>query len=430
MRNYYWVLSLLVLSATGCGQEEPVPAAVADSPVEESEKVAAPPKAEQKAAVATQHRPLSRAEITEGWIQLFDGESLFGWKATNDVNWSVENGEIVATAGEPGWLNTTTQFADYELRCECWVEKGGNSGLFLRAPLEPQDPAVDCYEFNLCDTHAEFATASLVTRQQPAQRVVNDGEWVAYHITVGGNQIIAKVDGKTVLDFTDESPDRPVTGYIGLQFREGTVKFRNIALKPLGTSPIFNGTDLTGWRVVEGGKSTFEVQEGAIHVSDGRGYLESESTWDDFVLQAEIISNGEHLNSGIFFRALPAPSADQMNGYEAQVRNEWKGDDRNQPVDFGTGGIYRRVPTRRVISSDHEWFTMTVIAQAAHVAVWVDGFPVTDWTDERAPAENPREGLRTAAGHFSIQGHDPTTDLSFRKLRVAKLPPPRIKETP
>ncbi len=87
MRNFYWVLSLLVLSATGCGQEEPVPAAVADSPVEESEKVAAPAKAEQKAAVATQHRPLSRADITEGWIQLFDGESLFGWKATNDVNW-------------------------------------------------------------------------------------------------------------------------------------------------------------------------------------------------------------------------------------------------------------------------------------------------------------------------------------------------------
>ena len=36
--------------------------------------------------------------------------------------------------------------------------------------------------------------------------------------------------------------------------------------------------------------------------------------------------------------------------------------------------------------------------------------------------QNPRDGLRTAAGHFSLQGHDPTTDLSFRDLRVAELP--------
>jgi hypothetical protein len=422
-------LSLLVLSVSGCAQEEPVPA-TADSPVVSPEKLEALSTSKPDPVVPTQHRSLSREEITEGWIQLFYGESLFGWKATNDVNWSVENGEIVATAGDPGWLNTTTQFADYELRCECWVEKGGNSGLFLRTPWEPQDPAVDCYEFNLCDTHESFATASLVARQQPVQTVANDGVWVAYHITVSGNEITATVEGNTVLEFTDTNPDRPVTGYIGLQLREGAVKFRNIFLKPLGTSPIFNGTDLTGWRVVPGGKSTFEVQEGAIHISDGRGYLESESTWDDFVLQGEIISNGEHLNSGIFFRALPAPAADQMNGYEAQVRNEWKGDDRNQPVDFGTGGIYRRIPTRRVISSDHDWFTMTVIAQAAHVAVWVDGFPVTDWTDERAPDENPRKGLRTAAGHFSLQGHDPTTDLSFRNLRVAPLPSPRKSDTP
>ena len=52
----------------------------------------------------------------------------------------------------------------------------------------------------------------------------------------------------------------------------------------------------------------------------------------------------------------------------------------------------------------------------------LNGVQVTDWTDERPPNENPREGLCTAAGHFSLQGHDPTTDLSFRDLRVAELP--------
>jgi hypothetical protein len=47
---------------------------------------------------------------------------------------------------------------------------------------------------------------------------------------------------------------------------------------------------------------------------------------------------------------------------------------------------------------------------------------VTDWTDNRAANENPREGLRTEPGTFIIQGHDPTTDISFRHLRAAELP--------
>jgi hypothetical protein len=51
----------------------------------------------------------------------------------------------------------------------------------------------------------------------------------------------------------------------------------------------------------------------------------------------------------------------------------------------------------------------------------VNGYQVTDWTDTRPENENPRNGLRVGPGHLSIQGHDPTTDLSFRNLRVAEL---------
>lgn len=415
MRSRCGVFCLVLLFVLGCGAEEK-PKTPANPPAQSEPTVA------EKPVIESQHRPLSREEIDAGWIQLFDGETLFGWKPTGDVDWHVEAGMIVANSGAPGWLNTTTRFADYELRCECWVETGGNSGIFLRSPTEPQNPAEDCYEFNLCDTHEKFKTGSLVARSQPEQTVVNDGVWKQHHITVQGNNISATVDGATILNFTETKESPPTIGHIGLQFREGAVKFRNISLKPLGTAPIFNGTDLTGWHVVPGGKSLFEVKEGTIHVTDGRGYLESEGVWGDFVLQAEIISNGEHLNSGIFFRAMPASAPDQMNGYEAQVRNEWKGDDRNQPVDFGTGGIYRRVATRRVVSSDHQWFTKTLIAQGDHVAVWIDGQQVTDWTDDRPPHENPRKGLRTKPGHFSLQGHDPTTDLSFRNLRVVELP--------
>src|SRR5579871_3557232 len=67
---------------------------------------------------ATALNRLSRQEIEAGWIQLFDGESLFGWKPNTDVNWTVKDGVIHASEGKSGLLVTTTEFADYELRCD------------------------------------------------------------------------------------------------------------------------------------------------------------------------------------------------------------------------------------------------------------------------------------------------------------------------
>ncbi len=49
---------------------------------------------------------------------------------------------------------------------------------------------------------------------------------------------------------------------------------------------------------------------------------------------------------------------------------------------------------------------------------------VADWTDTRKPDPNPRNGLRLEAGTIQIQGHDPTTDLSFRNLRIGEMPKP------
>ena len=56
------------------------------------------------------------------------------------------------------------------------------------------------------------------------------------------------------------------------------------------------------------------------------------------------------------------------------------------------------------------------------MAAWVNGYQVSDWTDTRAKNENPRNGLRLAKGTLAIQGHDPTTNLSFRNLRITELP--------
>ena len=137
------------------------------------------------------------------------------------------------------------------------------------------------------------------------------------------------------------------------------------------------------------------------------------------MLQLECKTYGKALNSGIFFRCIPGQ---YQNGYEAQIQNAYKDNDRTKPADFGTGAIYRRVPARKMAADDNEWFTMTVVANGPHIATWVNGYQTVDWTDDRKPSDNPRQGLKTGKGHLSIQGHDPTTDLLFRNIRIAELP--------
>jgi hypothetical protein len=214
-----------------------------------------------------------------------------------------------------------------------------------------------------------------------------------------------------------------------------TIHVRSIKAHPEPMTPLFNGKDLTGWKVYDPAKaraadpkvkdvavkSQYTVtKEGWLNVKNGPGDLQTEGQWADFVVQLECISNGKHLNSGLFFRAIPDL---YQQGYEAQIRNEWMGDDRTKPVDFGTGAIYRRQPARKVVSTDGEWFTMTVAAHGRHIATWVNGYPVVDWTDDRKEADNARNGFKKGKGALSIQGHDPTTDLSFRNIRIQSLDP-------
>lgn len=376
------------------------------------------------AAVSSDENQLTPEEIAEGWILLFDGKSLFGWLAGAEADWKVQNGTIVVSSGDVGLLHTTTQFADYVLQVDFRAQPGTNSGVFLRTSPAPESPKSDCYEVNIAPADNPFATASLVDRQA-AEVDAPAGQWHTFEIRAEGEKISVALDGEPVLDFVD--PDPLGRGFIGLQHNSGKVEFRNVKLRPLGLESLFNGKDLSGWVTYPDMKSEFSVNaEGHLHVKDGKGQLETEGKFGDFVLQLECITNGEQLNSGIFFRCIPG---DEMMGYESQIHNGYEEGDRSKPVDCGTGGIFRRQDARKVMADDFEWFSKTIIADGPHMAVWVNGVQVSDWTDTRDANENPRRGLRLEPGTIIIQGHDPTTDISFRNLRAGEMPPRRPAET-
>jgi hypothetical protein len=198
--------------------------------------------------------------------------------------------------------------------------------------------------------------------------------------------------------------------------------YKSITFTPSGLKPIFNGKDLTGWSVLKDEKrmnSTAEVtKDGELHLTNGPGDLQTDGKYADFVLQLECKTNGDGLNSGVFFRCI---AGQYQNGYEMQIQNGMKENDPTKPADGGTGAIYRRVAARKIVAKDKEWMTLTLVAKGPTFATWVNGEPVVVWTDDRAKDENPRKGLRLEAGHLSLQGHDKTTDLLFRNIRIAEI---------
>lgn len=367
---------------------------------------------------AAEHNRLSAEELAEGWILLFDGESLFGWTAAHQADWKVVDGTITATqADQPGLLHTTSQFGDFALKVDFRIEKGGNSGVFLRTSPNPQPKGGRCYEVNIAPwDENEYPTGSIVERAR-VTRDLSRADWQQFEITASGGRVTVKLNDQPAIDYTDLRPLG--RGYIGLQFRQGKIEFRNIKLKPLGAKSLFNGKDLSGWKSHPESKSEFTVTpEGWLSVKNGRGMLETEERFDDFTLQLQCIVNGDGLNSGVFFRCIPG---ELMNGYECQIHNGFRDGDRSKPVDCGTGGFFRRQDARRVVADDRQWFDLTLHADGAHMAAWVNGIQVSDWTDTRKPDPNPRKGLRLEAGTIQLQGHDPTTDFSFRHLRIAPL---------
>jgi hypothetical protein len=372
-----------------------------------------------------QPNTLTPKEAADGWILLFDGESLFGWTQEMAAKWRVADGAIIADAGDYGWVRTNSVFADYVLRCDFKTTADGNSGLFLRSSKEGK-PHETGYELQIFDTHPKFPTGSLVMHVPATGGKIKPNQWQTFEVTVQGDRFIVKLDGKQVLDARDP---KSKIGHIGLQYnKDKKIEFRNIKLKPLGLQSMFDGKSLTGWTQVKAPKPNedpiWTARNNMIHVEKGPGELQSDKQFDNFVFQIDIRANTKdpklHPNSGVFFRGL---KGEHWTGYESQIRNEFKDGDPTKPVDTGTGGIYFYQPARKVVGKDNEFFTKTIVAHGRHIATWINGYPVADWEDPHP--EGPRVRDKQAnlkPGHIGLQAHDPTTNLDFKNIKIAPLP--------
>ncbi|HSF25246.1 MAG TPA: DUF1080 domain-containing protein [Blastocatellia bacterium] len=171
---------------------------------------------------------------------------------------------------------------------------------------------------------------------------------------------------------------------------------------------LFNGKDMTGWRMA--GKGNFTVEDGALVTHGGMGMLWYEGRkFRNFTLQVEWKANHKCNNSGVFVR-FPDKSDDPWyavnNGYEIQID-----DCAEKGLMFQTGSIYSFHPATKVASRPAgEWnvFEITVVGQ--RYTVKLNGEKVNEF-----------EGERATEGYIGLQNHDLISRVSFRRVRVKEI---------
>jgi hypothetical protein len=185
-----------------------------------------------------------------GWITLFDGKSLAGWKPVDNTGgFELRNGELVAGGAKMNHLfyvgpGSDGGFKNFELQAEVKTTAGSNSGIFFHTQPESGFLSVG-YEAQIDNTHTDRRrTGSLVDVEDRFETPVKDDEWFTYHVLVQGKRIVFKINDKTVLDYTEpENPPRSARrakrvlsrGAIAIQGHhpKSIVYFRNIRLKTL-----------------------------------------------------------------------------------------------------------------------------------------------------------------------------------------------------
>ncbi len=180
----------------------------------------------------------------DGWIQLFNGRNLNGWrenKFKHKPEWKVIDGVLIGHGGQ-GYLSSLEEFDDFELYAEARISDTaggrGNSGVYFRcAPhADKKQEFPPGYEAQLDHGDSNNPTGSIYALKIEGARApkpaTKDGEWVTMRIRAVGNHLQTWVNGKPAADCRD-AENRHKKGSILLQMHHltGKVEFREVRIR-------------------------------------------------------------------------------------------------------------------------------------------------------------------------------------------------------
>ena len=184
---------------------------------------------------------------------------------------------------------------------------------------------------------------------------------------------------------------------------------------------LFNGKDLSGWKKSQENEDTFQVIDGEIVAKGPRCHLYyagpvADANFKNFEWKCEILTKPQ-ANSGMYFHTKYQSTGWPAKGLEVQINN-------THPDSRKTGSLYRAKDIMHDSpAEDNQWFTQHVIVDGHKVTVKINDKIVNEFV-EKDPPERERgwEGNVLSSGTFALQGHDPGSEVHFRKVLVKPLP--------
>lgn len=181
----------------------------------------------------------------QDWVQLFNGTDLTGWVNVGEEKWTVTGGELQGEAVTKGYgyLKTEKNYKDFVLALRFKCEGTGNSGVFFHTDFKPGTAAVsqglqfevDCVMMRHTGGIYGDGRNWIVWPAPENEAVVRPSDWNEYILEVRGNRYISRLNGVTMVDFTDPTP-KSFDGAIALQLHsggEGNMKFKDIWIRDL-----------------------------------------------------------------------------------------------------------------------------------------------------------------------------------------------------
>ncbi len=408
----------------------------------------------------------------EGFHSIFDGKTLNGWlgrphfspiklaemsaeerKAKQDTwmadakkHWRTENNELV-NDGHGAYLVTEKSYRDYELMIDYKTVARADSGIYLKG--SPQVQIWDYTDKGKFGIGANLGSGGLWNNSKGAAgkdpTVLADkpfGEWNRFHIRQIGARTTVTLNGKLVVDNAIMENywqrDEPLfaAGPIELQTHGGEIRWRNIWVRELspeqandalqsnkadGFTPIFNGSDLSGWK---GAVENYEVVDSVIRCKSGKGgMLLTDREYANFVARLEFrVPPGG--NNGLAIRSPghgdPAYHAmTELQVLDSEHTKYAKLDDRQYH-----GSVYGMVAAKRGFLRDAgEWNFQEVTVDGSKIKVELNGNVILD-ADLATVTEfmggKPHPGKDRTSGFFGFAGHnDP---VEFRNVAIQELP--------
>jgi hypothetical protein len=187
----------------------------------------------------------------QGWISLFDGKSLEGWKAgANARTFSVRDGAIVAHGPNSHLFYVGPiyygDFKDFELKVDVKTEAEANGGIFFHTQYQEKGLVAQGFEVqvNNSDPTDPLRTGSLYKMQDVREKLFPDNEWFTLHVVVKGKQVTVDAGGRQLVAWTEPDPPKPPADRLGRVLSSGTfalqghderstVYYKNIYVKPL-----------------------------------------------------------------------------------------------------------------------------------------------------------------------------------------------------